>query len=99
MVHFDHCLRSVKRYECFRFCYVVQGGVDGPVPLSAYVLLTLQECIKDGVRVSSGIHLPDLFDYTRGWLRNCRFIFLKPPVGSKLYSQESDLKWHYIPTL
>lgn len=27
------------------------GGVDGPVPLSAYVLLTLQECIKDGVRV------------------------------------------------
>ncbi|CAN7988048.1 unnamed protein product, partial [Ixodes hexagonus] len=27
------------------------GGVDGPVPLSAYVLLTLQECVKDGVRV------------------------------------------------
>lgn len=27
------------------------GGIDGPVPLSAYVLLTLQECIKDGVRV------------------------------------------------
>lgn len=29
------------------------GGVHGPVPLSAYVLLTLQECIKDGVKVNN----------------------------------------------
>ncbi|KAH7967278.1 hypothetical protein HPB49_023810 [Dermacentor silvarum] len=28
------------------------GGVTGPLPLTAYTLLTLQECAKDGVKVS-----------------------------------------------
>lgn len=30
------------------------GGVSGPVPLTAYVLLTLQECAKDGIQ-SAGL--------------------------------------------
>lgn len=29
------------------------GGVNGPVPLSAYVLLTLQECANDGIQVEN----------------------------------------------